>query len=74
MKSFISQAFYKTGFLWVLIKVRHCSWIVIALLTQLIDYIDNCKHFLYYKFSKMLGLDMQMSHDLMKYAPIGIHF
>ncbi len=38
------------------------------------DYIDNCKHFLYYKFSKMLGLDMQMSHYLMKYALICIHF
>ncbi len=38
------------------------------------DYIDNCKHFLYYKFSKMLGLDMQMSHYLTKYALICIHF
>ncbi len=54
-------------------RVKKILIIIIALFTRLIDYIENCKHFLYYKFSKMLGLDMQMSHHLMKYALICIH-
>ncbi len=66
----------------LLLKARHCRWIgqqkinknKMYRLTQLIDYIDKCKHFLYYKSSKMLGLAMQMSNYLMKYALICIYF
>ncbi len=47
---------------------------IIALLTQLIDYIDNCKKKLYYKFPKLLGLNMQIRHYLKKYALICIIF
>ncbi len=39
---------------------------------MLIDYIDNCKHLCYYKFYKMLGLNIQLSHYLIKYMLISI--
>jgi len=43
---------------------------------QLIDYFENCKIKMYYKFSEMLFFNKQISkrYDLIKYALICIHF